>query len=63
LILGRRLHRQIGWLLALEDPIDVSRGLPGLIDKIRAIRDQSAGGRKEPFGRMSTPTNGAAAWT
>ena len=34
LILGRRLHRQVGRLLALEDAIDVSCRLPVLVDKI-----------------------------
>ena len=24
LVLGRRLHRQVGWLLALEDAVDVA---------------------------------------
>jgi hypothetical protein len=27
LVLGRRLHRQVGWSLALEDAIDVGAGL------------------------------------
>ena len=28
LVLGRRLYRQLGWLLALEDAIDVAGSLP-----------------------------------
>src|SRR5881296_3175170 len=28
LVLGRRLHRQVGWFLALEDAIDVTRRGP-----------------------------------
>src|SRR5262249_62156208 len=31
LILGRRLHRHVGWLLALEDAIDIARGTPARI--------------------------------
>src|SRR5262245_10964275 len=42
LVLGRRLHRHIGWLLALEDAIDIPRGLPGRIVRIRSVRDQAA---------------------
>jgi hypothetical protein len=30
-VLGRCLHRQVGWLLALEDTIDVSRRFTVLI--------------------------------
>src|SRR5262249_28942565 len=44
LVLGWRLHGKIGWLLAFEDAIDVNRGAPMLVDKINAIRDQSAVG-------------------
>src|SRR5262249_29509569 len=32
LVLGRRLHRQGGWLLALEDPVDVAGCLAELIE-------------------------------
>ena len=32
LVLGRRLHRQVGWLLALEDAIDVAGRAPVLVD-------------------------------
>ena len=28
LVLGRRLHRQVGWLLALEDAIDIACRAP-----------------------------------
>src|SRR5450631_4304704 len=42
LILGRRLHRKIGGLLALEDAIDVSGGAAVLLENIIPIRDQTA---------------------
>ena len=37
LVLGWRLHRQVGWLLALEDAIDVAGGTPerGRPDRVR----------------------------
>src|SRR5262245_59553590 len=41
LVLGRRLHRHIGWLLALEDAIDIPRGPPDCIVWIRSVRDQA----------------------
>ena len=41
--LGRGLHRQVGRLLALEDAIDVARGLPVLDRTVRPVRDQAAG--------------------
>ena len=50
IILGRRLHRQVGGLLALEDAIDVSRRAPVLVDEIEPIGDQSAGCDKVPVG-------------
>ena len=50
LVLGRRLHRQIGRLLALEDAIDVAGRASVLVDKIRAIGDQAAADDKEAFG-------------
>ncbi len=43
-VLGWRLHRQIGWLLALEDAIDVAGRAPVLIDQISPIGDQAAAG-------------------
>ena len=45
--LGRRLHRQVGRLLALEDAVDVAGRAPVLVDKIRPIGDQAAGGDEE----------------
>jgi hypothetical protein len=44
LVLRRRLHRQVGGLLALEDAIDVSSRAAVLIDQIRPIGDQASGG-------------------
>ena len=42
LVFGRRLHREVGRLLALEDAINVTGGAPVLVDKIRPIGDQAA---------------------
>ena len=47
LVLGRRLHRQVGRLLALEDAIDVAGRAPVLVDEIRPVGDQAAGGDEE----------------
>ena len=44
LVLGRRLHRQVGRLLALEDAVDVAGRAPVLVDDIRPVGDQAAGG-------------------
>src|SRR5215831_10309250 len=53
LILGWRLHRQVGRLLAFEDAVDVAGCLAELIDEIGPIRHQTAGSDKEavPIGR------------
>src|SRR5262245_37270192 len=40
-VLGRRLHRQVGGLLALEDAIDVARRAPVLVGQINPIGDQA----------------------
>ena len=50
LVLGRRLHRQVGGLLALEDAIDVAGRAPVLVDQIRPIGDQAAAGDEEAVG-------------
>ena len=42
LVLGRRLHRQVGHLLALENTVDVFGRTPILVDRIGSIRDQAA---------------------
>ena len=47
LVLGRRLHRQVGRLLALEDAIDVAGRAPVLVDQIGPIGDQAAAGDEE----------------
>ena len=38
LVLGRRLHRQVGRLLALEDAVDVAGRAPVLVDRNQARR-------------------------
>ena len=50
LVLGRRLHRQVGGLLALEDAIDVAGRAPVLVDEIRPIGHQAAGGDEQAVG-------------
>src|SRR5258708_6967083 len=50
LILGRRLHRKVGSLLALEDAIDVACRAPILIDRIRPVGDQATAGREVAIG-------------
>ena len=47
--LGRRLNRQVGRLLALEDVIDVAGRLPVLVDVIRPIGDQATVGGEGTF--------------
>src|SRR5262245_17364512 len=37
LVLGRRLYRQVGWLLALENAIDVRCRTPMHVYKIRPV--------------------------
>ena len=44
LVLGRRLHRQVGGLLALEDAVDVTGGTPKLVGEIRPIGEKAADG-------------------
>ena len=46
-VFGRRLHRQVGGLLALEDAIDVAGRAPVLVDEIRPVGDQAAGGDED----------------
>src|SRR5262245_32111078 len=41
LILSRRLHRHVGWLLALEDAIDIPCGSPNRIVRITPGRNQA----------------------
>ena len=44
--LGRRLHRKVSRLLALENAIDVACREPVLVVRIRPIGDESAGADK-----------------
>src|SRR5262245_55258814 len=44
LVLGRRLHRQVGWLLALENTVDILGRAPELVNKVGPIGNQPAGG-------------------
>jgi hypothetical protein len=41
LVLRRRLHRQVGWLVALEDAIDVSSGTFEFGNRIRSVRGEA----------------------
>ena len=49
LVLGRRLHRQVGRLLALEDAIDVAGRAAILINRMHPIGNQAAGNDEETF--------------
>src|SRR5262249_38896147 len=49
LVLGRRLHRQVGRLLALEDAIDIAGRTPALVDEIRSVGNQAARVGKATF--------------
>ena len=44
IVFGRRLRRQIGWLLALEDAIDVAGGEAKRFGIVRTVGHQTAGG-------------------
>jgi hypothetical protein len=41
-VLGRRLHWEVGGLVAFEDAIDVAGRAPVRVDQIRPIGDQAA---------------------
>ena len=45
-VLGRRLHRQVGWLLALEDAVHVAGAAAILVNDVGSIGDQAAGRRE-----------------
>src|SRR5215475_3857585 len=49
LILGRGLHRQISWLLALEDAIDITGRALVQVDIIRPIGHETASSSEEAF--------------
>ena len=56
IVLARLLHWQVARLLASEDAIDVSRGVAVLIENLRRVAHQAAGGDKQPVwvdGRQS----------
>jgi len=46
-VLRRRLHRQVGRILAPEDAIDVRGGAPVHVEEIRPVGNQTAGGNDE----------------
>src|SRR5258708_18312006 len=46
LVLGRRLHRKFGWVLALEDAVDISSSKSIWAVKFGSVRDQAASGDK-----------------
>ena len=50
LVLGWRLHRQVGRLLALEDAIDVAGRAPVLVDEIRPVGNQATAGDEVAVG-------------
>src|SRR5215813_13664762 len=50
LVLGRRLHRQITRLFALENAINISSRLPVLIDEVGPIGDQTPTGNEGALG-------------
>src|SRR5262249_8243417 len=47
--LCRRRAWKVGGLLSLEDAIDIAGGPPELVDEVRSIGDQAAGGDEETF--------------
>jgi hypothetical protein len=47
LVLGRRLHRQVGRLLTPKDAIDVGCRAPVLVDEIGPVGNQADGGDEE----------------
>src|SRR5262245_46494552 len=48
LVLVWRLNRQVGWLLALEDAIDVAGRAAELVREIGPIGDETAAGGPKP---------------
>src|SRR5438445_12309071 len=43
LVLSWCLHRKVGWLLTLEDTVDIAGRAPILVGVIRSVGDQAAG--------------------
>ena len=63
LILGRRLHRQVGRLLALEDAINIAGRAAVLVDQVRRIGDQPTGIDKMAVRRRPRADDaGSPAW-
>ena len=56
LVLGRRLYRQVGRLLALEDTVDVLRRASERVDRVRPVGDQATAGDETaiPIDRMQS---------
>jgi hypothetical protein len=52
LVLGRRLDRQVGRPLALENAINVTSSLPVGINRVWPITDQATGGDYAPSWRI-----------
>ena len=46
LVFGRRLDRQVGWLLSLKNTVDVASGAAELVVNIRTVRQQATAGDK-----------------
>src|SRR6476660_3856492 len=47
LVLGWGLHRQIGWLFASENAVDIAGRLPILVDNVWSIRHQPSPGGEQ----------------
>ena len=50
LVLGRRLHRQVGRFLSFKDAIDIAGRAAVLADQIGPVGDQAAGGDEGAIG-------------
>src|SRR6516164_1845990 len=53
LVFGRRLHRQVGRLLTLEDAIDVIGRTSPIIESVKSVRQQAA-----EFGELTVRIDG-----
>jgi hypothetical protein len=49
IIWSARLHRHVGRFLALEDAINIPRGSPDRIKRVRSVRDQATIDRVTPI--------------
>jgi hypothetical protein len=60
----RCLHRQVGWLLTLEDAIDITSRAPVWVDRIGSVGDQAAANDEEAFRtlRPSVQPSSCNAW-